>query len=322
MPDLLNNLLRGIAEGLARPIQELLFDGGSRYFCLSIVTGLLIAFFVYARRKQTKTFVELLTSEDVWLGRSAVNDYIILVVGSLLRFTLLSWAFLNWQDIARWMVLTLQSWGVEGKVQDGPALGLGLLLTLTLFAADDFLRWLQHYLMHRVPELWEFHKVHHSAEVLNFATVERFHPVDVVLSTLFSTLGFGVVNGVFIALYGNMLTPQSVLGANVFIVVFNLAGGVLRHSPFWIGFGSRVEAWVISPAMHQIHHSNRPEHFDRNLGSSLAIWDRLFGTHCQSDGVHIDGYGIGPETSEFRSLGVIYLRPFTRAARAFVRRFG
>jgi len=33
-----------------------------------------------------------------------------------------------------------------------------------------------------------------------------------------------------------------------------------------------------SPAHHQIHHSTDPAHFNRNLGSFLAIWDWMFGT--------------------------------------------
>ncbi len=38
---------------------------------------------------------------------------------------------------------------------------------------------------------------------------------------------------------------------------------------------------MLSPAHHQVHHSTDERHFDRNFGSTLAIWDRLFGTFYQ-----------------------------------------
>ena len=65
--------------------------------------------------------------------------------------------------------------------------------------------------------------------------------------------------------------------------------------------------------MHQIHHSGDTRHFDKNMGVSLAIWDRWFGTLHIPERRDISSFGIGEETVEFRSLSVIYLRPFRRA---------
>lgn len=195
-----------------------------------------------------------------------------------------------------------------------------MVLTLTLFVVDDFLRWYVHFLFHRIPELWEFHKVHHSAEVLNFATAERHHPVEVLITATVLTTAYGIINGIFIALFGEHVTVTSVAGANIFLFVFNLAGGALRHSPFWISFGPRVEKWVISPAMHQIHHSDKVEHYDRNMGGSLAVWDRMFGTLHIPRGREIEGFGIGEETRDFRSMEVIMLRPFQACAQLLGKR--
>jgi sterol desaturase/sphingolipid hydroxylase (fatty acid hydroxylase superfamily) len=149
---------------------------------------------------------------------------------------------------------------------------------------------------------------------LNFATAERIHPFEVVLTSLLIGLTFGVVNGLFIGLFGDTLTPITVFGANVFLVVFNIFGGVLRHSPTWISFGPKIERWVISPAMHQIHHSSDPRHYDRNMGGSLSVWDRWFGTIHIPNGREIESFGIGEETKDFRSLGVLYFRPFVKSA--------
>ena len=71
--------------------------------------------------------------------------------------------------------------------------------------------------------------------------------------------------------------------------------------------------------MHQIHHSDDPRHFDKNFGGSLAIWDRLAGTLYIPKGREITGYGIGPETTDYRTLSGLYWGPIRKAA-ALLRR--
>lgn len=310
----LNDTLTYAVIGLLMPAYDFLFDAGSRYFWFYCVTGLALAAGVYRMREGAQSFKAALLNPPVWTSESAINDYILLVATPALRLTVLSWALLNWQTVAGWVVAGLHWAGVSGTATDSNSIALAALLTVSLFVVDDFLRWWVHYMMHRIPELWEFHKVHHSAEHLNFATAERHHPLEVVITSAILAGGYGLVNGLFIGCFGETLTAYSVAGANIFLFIFNIAGGVLRHSPFWISFGPNVEHWIISPAMHQIHHSNRPEHFDRNMGGALAIWDRMFGTLHIPNGREVEGYGIGEETADFRSMGVILMRPFTKSA--------
>ena len=110
--------------------------------------------------------------------------------------------------------------------------------------------------------------------------------------------------------FGDTLTPLTIAGANAFWVLANIFGGILRHSPFPISFGATIERWIVSPAMHQIHHSDHPEHYDANMGGTLAIWDRMAGTLIITEGQTVTSFGIGDETKDFRSLKEIYLRPF------------
>ncbi len=312
---------KNAALSLLWPYYEFLFDGTSRYFWLYCLTGVAIAAVVHARFGNGKPFAEVFFDRETWAGRSALNDYFVLFAGSVLRITILSWAFVSWKPIAGFVADGLHWLGVTGTTVDGTALGLAVLMTLVLFLVDDFLRWAIHYVMHRVPELWEYHKVHHSAEKLNFATAERFHPVETIITSLGVALGMGLVNGVFIALWGKNLTPLTVAGANVLLVVANVAGGVLRHAPVWVSFGPKVEQWIISPAMHQIHHSDNPKHFDSNMGSSLAIWDRMFKTlYIARDASEVKGYGIGEETPQFRSLKWLYFHPITESVAVLRRR--
>lgn len=302
------------------PFHELVNDGASRYFWLYCVTGIVIVAYVHGMRRGERRWQDILFDRETWTGRSALNDYFILVMGSVLRLTLLSWAFVNWKPVAAWVASALAAIGVAGTVNDTTAVGLGVLLTLCLFLVDDFLRWWIHLIMHRVPELWEYHKVHHSAEVLNFTTAERIHPFEVVLTSLTMTLGMAVVNGIFIAVAGRHLTPVTVFGANIFLFAFNVFGGVLRHSPYWVSFGPGIERWVISPAMHQIHHSDQERHFDKNMGGSLSVWDRMFGTiyiPAEHEKIH---FGIGEETKEFRTLKGLYIRPIVLSVEVLARR--
>ena len=316
----INDTCVRLVVGAINPIVDFVKDGGARYYWLYCVTGLLIAAYGYRKHKVAEGFRATLMTKDVWLSKSALNDYIILVITPIMKLTVLAWATVNWKAVSGFVVSALKALGVAGTANDATAASLGIALTLSLFVVDDFLRWYVHYLFHRIPELWEFHKVHHSAEVLNFATSERFHPLELVVTGATLALGMGVVNGLFIGFFGDKLTITTIAGANVFLFLFNVCGGVLRHSPFWISFGPVVEKWVISPAMHQIHHSDRPEHFDRNLGGSLAIWDRMFGTLHIPKGREIERFGIGAETPDFRSMEVIMLRPFEAAARLFGKR--
>ena len=321
MLEWINDTCVRLVVGAVNPIVDFLNDGGARFYWLYCLTGLFIAAFAYRKHKEGQSFHALLLDRKTWLSQSAINDYIIIVITPILKLTILAWATVNWKAVSGFVVSVLKALGVQGTATDGTAALLGIALTLSLFLVDDFLRWYVHYVFHRVPELWEFHKVHHSAEVLNFATSERFHPLELVVTGAVLATGMGVVNGLFIGFFGDKLTIATVAGANVFLFAFNLAGGVLRHSPFWISFGPRIEKWVISPAMHHIHHSDKPEHFDRNMGGSLAIWDRMFGTLHIPNGREIEGFGIGEDTRDFRSMEVIMLRPFEAATRLLGKRF-
>jgi sterol desaturase/sphingolipid hydroxylase (fatty acid hydroxylase superfamily) len=317
----LQDTAQHILAGLLYPLIEFFIHGGARFYWLYCVTGLIIAAYAYRKHSEAASFQKTLLDKNVWLSASAINDYIIVTVTPVLRFTVLSVLMINWKPVSDFVVAALHSAGVSGTVADGNTFAVCVALTLTLFVVDDFIKWAVHYTFHAIPELWEFHKVHHSAEVLNFITADRHHPVETIATSALVAVGYGIVNGAYIGLFGDKLTVQTVMGANVFLVAFNICGGALRHSPFWVSFGPRIEKWIISPAMHQIHHSNKPEHFDRNFGGSLSIWDRMAGSLHIPKGREIEGFGIGGETQEFRALDVIFLRPFAKAAAIFQRRF-
>lgn len=190
------------------------------------------------------------------------------------------------------------------------------LYSFVLLLAFDFGAYLVHYLQHRVGVLWEFHKAHHSAEVLTPITVYRVHPVDDVLNTLLPTTLAGITDGVLSTVVPGARPGITVFELNIFFFLFYLVGFNLRHSHIWLDYGRRMSHLFISPAQHQIHHSDQPKHFDRNFGYVFAFWDWIFGTLYVPESEETLTFGLGEaENQHFSSVRRLYLMPFFSAFR-------
>ena len=188
-------------------------------------------------------------------------------------------------------------------------------ITLALFLAYEFGYWLDHYLKHRVPALWELHKVHHTANVLTPLTVWRLHPLDGLIFSNILSVSLGVTNGVANYLFGKLVTFFSIGDTNVILVVFVHIYVHLQHTHLWIAFTGLAGRIFLSPAHHQIHHSNNPAHFDKNLGSCLAIFDWLFGTlHVPAKEPEPLVFGVKAGEADMHSFGELAVAPMQRAA--------
>ena len=115
----------------------------------------------------------------------------------------------------------------------------------------------------------------------------------------------GIVTGGFFYLFRGQAVAWQFVGINVLGFAANALGGNLRHSHIWLSYGTRIERYLLSPAQHQIHHSNAPVHFDRNFGTWLAIWDRLAGTLYVPKRRERLAFGLSPEDSNHREDSVI-----------------
>jgi sterol desaturase/sphingolipid hydroxylase (fatty acid hydroxylase superfamily) len=101
-----------------------------------------------------------------------------------------------------------------------------------------------------------------------------------------------------------------ILGANVFIFAFNVMGSNLRHSHVKWSWGKHIEKWFISPLQHQIHHSRQVRFHDKNFGTALAIWDRLFGTLVLAEKNRFLVFGLDKGEASHSSILDAYIRPF------------
>jgi len=162
--------------------------------------------------------------------------------------------------------------------------------------------------MHMLPLLWRFHRVHHSAEVLNPLTFYRVHPIENILFGLRYALTTGFVTAVFIYFFGAGIGLIEFLGVNILVFVFLLIGSNLRHSHIPLSYGKRIEKWLISPYQHQLHHSTICTH--KNFGSYLAIWDRWFGTLTSEKRENLK-FGLQNETVTHSLIGALF-NPFIK----------
>ena len=134
------------------------------------------------------------------------------------------------------------------------------------FVVRDFVQWWIHRLLHKVPWLWEFHKVHHSVEEMGFAAHLRYHWMENVV--------YRSIEYIPLALIG--------IGLRDFFIIhiFTLALGHFNHSNIHIRLGL-FKYFFNNPQMHIWHHAYElpaDKQEGVNFGLSLSVWDYLFGT--------------------------------------------
>lgn len=143
---------------------------------------------------------------------------------------------------------------------------------LTLFLVRDFIQWNIHRLLHAVPFLWKFHKVHHSVQQMGFAAHLRYHWME--------TIVYRGIEYLPLALFGFSLT-------DFFAVhIFALAIGHLNHANIDVSYGP-LKYIFNNPRMHIWHHAKTLPNgvAGVNYGISLSVWDYLFGTsHVPASG--------------------------------------
>lgn len=153
-----------------------------------------------------------------------------------------------------------------------------VLAAFVSFALGDFALYWTHRIFHRYPFLWRAHRMHHSPEILTPLTAFRFWPQEQIVhmggSALLNGFGLGLVATVF----GARVSPITLLGVNAFSLVWNLAFANLRHSHVALPFPRWLSYILVSPHMHQVHHSVEERHHDRNFATVFALWDWMFGT--------------------------------------------
>lgn len=290
------------------------FDPGKRVYLVYLLSSVVIAvIWLYVRRRTTlpKAWSHI-AHRKIWSGRSARSDVYLILINQAITM-LLAPVLLGRLAVATGLYYFLTDLsGALDPLVECPEVLLTVLFTLTYFVLDDWSRYRLHRLLHEVPALWFFHKVHHSARTMSPLTVYRVHPLEGVLFSLRGALVQGCVTAMFVFIFGVQTSLITVLGASVLTFLFNVTGSNLRHSHVRIAYWSWLERLLISPAQHQLHHSSAEVHFDKNYGSVLAVWDLWGGSLTRSVGQSKPRYGLSrrPVAGE-NNLSTLYLKPFT-----------
>ncbi|HBG06942.1 MAG TPA: fatty acid hydroxylase [Geobacter sp.] len=140
---------------------------------------------------------------------------------------------------------------------------LDLLLSVALL---DYTLFIWHYLTHKVPFLWRFHKSHHVDLDLDASTALRFHTGELLLSVPWRAAQVRLlgISPLGLALW-QTLTLMEIM---------------FHHSNLRLPLAleRRLCRVIVTPRMHGIHHSIVKEETDSNWSTIFSWPDYLHGT--------------------------------------------
>ena len=288
-------------EALSASLLDAMFvvaDPGKRLYWMHVLSAALLAL-IYcrcaARRQSIADLASSVLDSAYWWNRSTRLDYGLFALNNFLKVAMFA-PVLGGQVAVSLVVTKFLHFNIaESHLFVWPPIAITVAFTMVAFLFDDFMRFVVHWLMHRVPILWHFHRLHHTATTLTPFTVHRTHPVESFINSSRAVLSLGLVSGVFVWLFGHGLQVWDILGVNALGFVMTLAGSNLRHSHIPLHFGV-AESLLISPAQHQLHHS--VDHNHPNLGSFLSWWDRLCGSWMAGREARDLRFGLSTGSSE------------------------
>jgi len=312
-----------IAAGLLNIVYrsyDLLFSVGSQISLTSLGCAFVIAAtFLTLRhirrrgRMRPRVLLRALFPRRILLHRSTGADIGWLLFNCFVYGAIFGLAGLSYQFLTNGVVRGLVSAFGPVTPSAWPEIAQRTTVTVILFFAYEFGYWTDHYLKHRIPALWEVHKVHHTAEVLTPLTTFRMHPLDTLVFGHVLAMTAALANGVAAYAFGDTTYQYALSGTNILLVLFIHAYVHLQHSHIWIAFRGLLGRVFVSPAHHQIHHSTNPMHFNKNLGSCLAIFDWMFGTlHIPAKSPERLTYGVEPAIPDAHTVSGEFLSPFGR----------
>ena len=303
---LFDTFKNGINESL-----HLVLNPEKRVHWFYLCTSLILAIYVYLTTKKEGNFLSFVFKKSYWLSKSAFIDYTFIIFNNILKVILFGSFMLYGRYLAYYMTEFLHYlFGFHRMGISHTSTIVAYTICIILF--KDFTSYLTHLAFHRIPALWEFHKTHHSATVLNPFTQYRIHPVELIINNFAQNiLSFGIVTGIFDYLSRHAITEFEFYGVNVLSFAFLTFGANLRHSHVPLKYFHALEKILISPFQHQIHHSKNPAHYNKNLGAKLAIWDYLFGTLKRSKGVAQLEFGLDEDAQKsFNTFNGNLFSPF------------
>ncbi len=136
-----------------------------------------------------------------------------------------------------------------------------------VFLANDFTCYWYHRASHFTNWFWTWHSVHHSCERYNLSVAVRQSWI-------------GNLNGQFLFwIWLPLLGVEPVM----VLIAYNtsLFYQTWLHTELIGKFPRAIEYIFNTPSHHRVHHACNKQYIDKNMGSMLIIWDRIFGTYAE-----------------------------------------
>lgn len=314
----------------------------NRTYFIYIMSAIVIAFFAYWQIERAHdahddedgergavlperpaSFFAFVFDPRVLLHPSTLQDVKFFFVNAVVYAGIATQFLITTQGVA-WYINRVLEAGV-GPLEMPIMAGATALVVYTILSVlmVDLAVYIAHRLMHKVPFLWHFHAVHHSAEQLNPLTLFRMHPVDLAITSVIVAIFTGISYAGLFYMTGEQPQALTIWGLNVIFMLFYIFGYNLRHSHIWLSYPVWVSHIFVSPAQHQIHHSSDPKHFDKNMGLIFAFWDGLFGTLYVPKGYEKIKFGLSRDNpNPFNSVADLYFKPFVWARETLAEMFG
>ncbi len=189
----------------------------------------------------------LLRSKAAWTFKESLSNVFILWVGQGSRMLTFAWRY-----------------GVFAAVHTVSPLRIEttVLTSLVCYLGLDCIYYWKHRWLHETAIGWSMHSVHHSSVELNLTTSLRSSWVQRLLDDFF-------------------YLPLAAIGFSPLLVL--VIADLNLFSQFWIhtrviGRLGPLEWFLNTPSSHRVHHAEARPLADKNYGSTLIVWDRLFGT--------------------------------------------
>ncbi len=202
-------------------------------------------------------------------------------IGTAIINQVASFALLGWKYLVLAGVASFAPWSIP----------LNALTVVIGFLGVEFCYYWYHRLSHEIPTLWTMHFVHHSSPEYNLLVAPRLSAVAHLVSPLF-------------------FVPLALIGLSPEFIMLTLSAGLFLqfflHTQT-IGQLGPLEGITNTPSAHRVHHGTNRQYIDRNYGSTLMVFDRLFKTYEPEAetvryGVTTGHWGFNPLRLQFAPL--------------------
>ncbi len=149
-------------------------------------------------------------------------------------------------------------------------------LVAIMFLTDLVQYWV-HRAFHRVPWLWNFHAVHHSAQSMDWMAGARMHLLEILILRSLTV----------IPMFALGFSPTAV---NAYILLVYLYSTFIHANLSWRL--PVIDQLLVTPRFHHWHHGIEKEAIDVNFAIHFPLFDRLFGTYHLPEEQWPSGYGI------------------------------